>query len=226
MQRVWLYLIQDLVARKFIDLPPNRALKAYTAELIEEVKKIVLGPKTWSRPSRARPVVSREHRIPASSDSPFQILRLIPGGRYLTVQIPGRIDLWDVAACALVWSFEHDHSLWPRHVELVDDECSAICLGFDTPRVLSVIRIDLNTGCSTELCRVDAPPDTEFSGGLEASDEFFICPLILSVWPTKRYFMLGSWRTETIVTVFLRVTYEPGSSVSSQCPDIFLSLIY
>ncbi|KAJ7282396.1 hypothetical protein C8J57DRAFT_1295260, partial [Mycena rebaudengoi] len=198
-----LYLIQDLVTRRFIDLPSNRALKdSSTPELIEEVKKIVLGPKTWSRGTRARPIVSREHRIPVNAGFPSPILRLLPGGAYLTVQTPTHCDLWNVAACALVWSCEHDEFLGPRYVELVDvdDGCSAICLGLETSRVMSVIRIDLNTGDSTELNRVEAPPDTEFRGRPRASGDFYSCALLPSVWP-QRYLVLGNWRTESTVLI-------------------------
>ncbi|KAJ7282393.1 hypothetical protein C8J57DRAFT_1295257 [Mycena rebaudengoi] len=218
-KNVWLHLIQDLVARKFIDLPSNRALKdSSTPGLIEQVKKIVLGPKTWSRGTHARPIVSQEHRIPVSGDFPSPNFRLLPGGTYLTVQTLTRCELWNVSACALVWSCEHDELLGPRYVELVDDGCSAICLGLETFRVMSVIRIDLNTGDSTELNRVEAPPDTEFRGRPKASGDFYSCALMLSVWP-ERYFVLGNWRTETTVLIM----YDTRSELSQTGGYIFFT---
>ncbi|KAJ7282410.1 hypothetical protein C8J57DRAFT_1710581 [Mycena rebaudengoi] len=219
-KNVWMHLVQDLVARRFINLPPNRALKdSSTAELIEEVKKIVLGPETWSRGAHPRPIVSREHRIPISTGFRRPILRLLPGDTYLTVQSSTRCELWNVAACALIWSCEHDKSLGLRYVELVDDGCSAICLGLETYYVLSVIRIDLSTGDSTELNRVQAPPDTEIGGCLSAWGDFYICALhMLSAW-LERYLVLGNWRTGTTVLI----TYDARSEVFQMGGYIFFT---
>ncbi|KAJ7246466.1 hypothetical protein C8J57DRAFT_1360540 [Mycena rebaudengoi] len=197
-KHLWTYLIQNLVARRLIDLPHNRAVTDYSiAELIEEVKRVVLGPKTWSDESSVAPVVSRELQILRTfTEFLFPHFRLLRGGKYLLVEVASHIELqlWDVTACAVVWSLQGG-SLERSQVEVIDED-TAIFVGLESSyRLVRVIQITLSTGDSSELFRVEAPPDTFWEHYLAVSGEFYMCVLAVSGRP--RHLVIGNWRTET-----------------------------
>ncbi|KAJ7270429.1 hypothetical protein C8J57DRAFT_1321804 [Mycena rebaudengoi] len=143
-KQIWIYLIHDLAARGLFDLPHDRPLQEYsTVELIEEVQRIVLGPKTWSRPRRAAPLIAREFRIPSTrlDDLPRLLsVQLLPRDTHLVVEYTSRIDLWHVAASAVIWFVEDN---WMTRVcrysiQLCDDQRSAILVTLDTPQIFKV----------------------------------------------------------------------------------------
>ncbi|KAJ7239675.1 hypothetical protein C8J57DRAFT_1478354 [Mycena rebaudengoi] len=193
-KNIWICLLRDLSARRLINLPHDLPLTDYsTAELIEEVKRVVLGPKTWSRSSHSSPLVSRECSIPRSPDIPFPSLRLLPGGRYLIVESSARIELWDAAISTLAWFHEDNPPLNTRHVGLLDGG-SAIYLSM-TSHLLTFIYIDLNTGHSADLYTVEPPSNIRFSHRPTVSGDFFMCQLAWQTWPYR--YLVGNWRTET-----------------------------
>jgi hypothetical protein len=174
-------LIDDLAARGLVDLPHDRPLQEYsTAELIEEVQRIVLGPKTWSRATHAAPIIAREFRIPSTraDDQPRFSVQLLPGGTHLVVEYTSRIELWHVAASAVIWFLEDN---WTTRVcrysiELCDDQRSASLATLDTPRLLRLICIDLSTGGSTEIFIVEPPTqEAQFGRRPVISGDFFGC---------------------------------------------------
>ncbi|KAJ7240513.1 hypothetical protein C8J57DRAFT_99951 [Mycena rebaudengoi] len=181
-KQLWIYLIEDLVARRLFDLPLDRSLQDHTtAELIEEVKKLVIGPRTWSRRSHTPPTVLRRVKI----SPPYNIrpnlptnLELLPGGKYLVAQHNTRMELWHVATCKIIWCLP---VLLLRYTfELLEYADTAICAfaAFESPETVKVLSINLGSGESTEVFTINLPEGTVLSDTPILCDGFLLCALI------------------------------------------------
>ncbi|KAJ7270247.1 hypothetical protein C8J57DRAFT_305999, partial [Mycena rebaudengoi] len=215
-KQIWIYLIDDLAARGLIDLPHDCPLQEYsTAELMDEVQRIVLGPKTWSRPTRAAPIISREFRILSSrpdAQQRFFSVQLLPGGTHLVVEYTSRIELWHVATSAVIWFLEDNWTFSREYrysIELCNAQRSAILVTLDTLRLLRLIRIDLRTGESTEIFKVEASQGAVFGRRPIISGDFFGCEWESASWP-DHYFMVDNWRTEKTVII----NYNPHAAMA------------
>jgi hypothetical protein len=228
-KQIWIYLIDYLAAKGLIDLPHDRPLQEYsTAELIEEVQRIVLGPKTWSRQRRLSPLIALEFRIPRTrpdGQPKLFSVQLLPGGTHLVVEYTSRIELWHVAASAVIWFLEDN---WTTRVcrysiELCDDQRSASLATLDTPYLLRLIRIDLSTGGSTEIFKVEPPSQYPHFGCRPViCGDFFGC--VLESW-ANHCFMVGNWRTEKTVIINYNPHAEAADWLVGTSLNIFLLLL-
>ncbi|KAJ7240521.1 hypothetical protein C8J57DRAFT_1478147 [Mycena rebaudengoi] len=179
-KHLWIYLIEDLVARRLFDLPHDRSLQDYTtAELIEEVKKLVIGPRTWSRRrSRIPPTVLRHIKIsPPRSYDLLNSLELLPGGKYLAAIYNTRIELWSVVTCVVIWCLQAGWELYT--IELLEYADTAL-IAFETPEscgTVKVLSIDLSSGESTEVFAIDLPEGTTLFNAPMLCDGFLLCEL-------------------------------------------------
>ncbi|KAJ7220978.1 hypothetical protein C8J57DRAFT_1393486 [Mycena rebaudengoi] len=161
-KHLWILLLTELHARNLIDLSHNRLLHDLSCtELVEEVKRFVVGPKSWSGPSEQPPVILQQTRIPHSNSQDSTDFELLPGGRYLVVRWhPNRIELWDVTTRKLIWSHQPIESLtFFRAIVLPDQNSIVIALllaGLITV-IARVITIDLATGSSPDMFSVPVP---------------------------------------------------------------------
>ncbi|KAJ7240514.1 hypothetical protein C8J57DRAFT_1727068 [Mycena rebaudengoi] len=217
-KQLWIHLIEDLVARRLVDPPHDRSLQDHTtAELIEEVKKLVMGPRTWSRRSRTPPTVLRHIKIsPPRSDLLLSRLELLPGGKYLAAIHDTRIELWHAATSTLIWRLP---ARWPVCTfELL--ECADTALfafeASESRGTVKVLSIDLSSGESTDVFAVELPDGTLLDDRPMLCDGFLLCALIhtelrvhfylLVHWhenkavvlrdlpPTRRYFWVTSMK--------------------------------
>ncbi|KAJ7890396.1 hypothetical protein B0H13DRAFT_2040407, partial [Mycena leptocephala] len=64
-KQLWLSIVRDLSRARVIDAPAEETLETLsTAELVEEVRRAVVGPRTWSPASSVPPTVHRQFSIP------------------------------------------------------------------------------------------------------------------------------------------------------------------
>ncbi|KAJ7474140.1 hypothetical protein FB451DRAFT_1466687 [Mycena latifolia] len=99
---VWLALIADLTARGLMDQIPKAKEEATSAgDLIREVKRLVCGPESTG----TGPV------------------RLLPGGRYITVAHETHLDCWSLWTGGFLWTRPGCLSYYA--VEILDDGDSA-----------------------------------------------------------------------------------------------------
>ncbi|KAJ7247031.1 hypothetical protein C8J57DRAFT_724973 [Mycena rebaudengoi] len=207
-KEIWIYLMNGLAARGLIDLPHDRPLQDYSsAELIEEVQRIILGPKTWSCPRPAAPIIAREFRIPCSlpdSQQPLCSLQLLPGGTHLVAEFASRLELWHVATSIVIWFLEVNWMISREYrysIELCDDRRSAILVTLDNRRLMRLIHIDLGTGGSSEIFQVEPHSQVDQFGNTPLiSANFFGC--ILESW-RKQSFMVSNWRTKKLSSSIL-----------------------
>ncbi|KAJ7452638.1 hypothetical protein FB451DRAFT_1565910 [Mycena latifolia] len=103
---VWLVLVQDLKRRAIVDSALE--LQDLSAvQLINLVKALLTGPKTWSpRESGLASEVARElvlrleNRVPGISHGDT---RLLPSGRYVLFKSWQTLECWNVADSRVVW---------------------------------------------------------------------------------------------------------------------------
>ncbi|KAJ7240519.1 hypothetical protein C8J57DRAFT_1727073 [Mycena rebaudengoi] len=202
-KHLWIHLIEDLVSRRLVDLPHDRSLQDYTtAELIEEVKKLVIGPRTWSRRSCTPPTILRYIEISPSHNIPSNSLRnleLLPGGKYLAAIHDTRIELWHVATGAVIWCLQVRRLLYT--FELL--ECADTALfafgTFESSGTVKVLSIDLSSGESTEVFAIDLPDGTLLDDRPMLCDGFLLCALIHTELRVHLYLLVHWHENQAVV---------------------------
>jgi hypothetical protein len=122
-RHLWISVVRGLYLRRLIDAVPDEVLETLTRDaLVEEVKRAVLGPRTWSQ-RRGPPAIYREITIPM--DARRRQCELLPGGRYLLCYVARDdtardVECWEVYTKQRVW-------VWSR------PGCSLVRAGFHFP---------------------------------------------------------------------------------------------
>ncbi|KAJ7240517.1 hypothetical protein C8J57DRAFT_1727071 [Mycena rebaudengoi] len=202
-KHLWIHLIEDLVARRLVDLPHDRSLQDYTtAELIEEVKKLVIGPRTWSRRSRSPPTILRHIKISPSHNilsNSLRNLELLPGGKYLAAIHDTRIELWHVATCALIWCLQAGLKLYT--IELLE-YVDTVLFAFEASEsrgTVKVLSIDPSSGESTEVFAIDLPDGTLLAERPMLCDGFLLCELRGNLYIRGSLYLLVHWHENQAV---------------------------
>ncbi|KAF9467178.1 hypothetical protein BDZ94DRAFT_58203 [Collybia nuda] len=183
-KHVWLALLQDLNARRMIDLPVNEHLDQYSApELVDLAKRTIHGPLSWSCWYPSPPVVARREilhlgiqRSAYPPPWPHEI-KLIPGGVYVLCQKDAILTCWNVHEKRSVWEYKGkwDNPTWVLSFagELVDgDMAMMIVLAIRVSNVnqnfIDIVHLDLATGISHSRLLVLAPYTDHFNSFLRA----------------------------------------------------------
>ncbi|KAJ7276867.1 hypothetical protein C8J57DRAFT_1310600 [Mycena rebaudengoi] len=106
-KHVWLAIVLDLGYRHLLDLPRRDTLLQFsTMQLIEEVKRAVLGPRTWAADSSSVPTVRRKIHLDTSGpgSSPPSEPTLLSGDKHLLVQRGTGCEIWDIAEGRRIWA--------------------------------------------------------------------------------------------------------------------------
>ncbi|KAJ7276872.1 hypothetical protein C8J57DRAFT_1584279 [Mycena rebaudengoi] len=103
-KHVWLAIVLDLGCRHLLDLPPRDTLRRFsTMQLMEEVKRAVLGPRTWAPNSSSAPTIRRKIHVSMSGPSRPTLLS---GDKHLLVQRGTGCEIWDITEGHQIWA--HD----------------------------------------------------------------------------------------------------------------------
>ncbi|KAJ7276865.1 hypothetical protein C8J57DRAFT_1310594 [Mycena rebaudengoi] len=101
-KHVWLAIVLDLGCRHLLDLPPRDTLLRFsTTQLVEEVKRAVLGPRTWAADSSSAPTVRRKIHVSISGPSKPTLLS---GDKHLLVQCGTGCEIWDIVEGRRIWA--------------------------------------------------------------------------------------------------------------------------
>ncbi|KAJ7621381.1 hypothetical protein FB45DRAFT_1093139 [Roridomyces roridus] len=103
---VWMELLTDLKRRCFLDEVYTPVLhQLFTEELVNLVKRVLLGPETWS--SDAHPQVVRQFTVHPTTKqhiTPHEdSCKFFHRGRFLLYNNNGYTKCWDVVADTLLW---------------------------------------------------------------------------------------------------------------------------
>ncbi|KAJ7608784.1 hypothetical protein FB45DRAFT_1067264 [Roridomyces roridus] len=162
---VWIALVEDLRLRSILDYGPNLQ-ESSVDELIQLVKRTVLGPDSWLSGPRMSAVVAQRkiHLHPPMSSSIDSMPRLLPSGRHVFLNNSTILECWSVAEDRLVWrhkpAVEYAQVL-QYAVEEKPAEGSVVIMicertfppSPDVPRsnYVEIIQLDLDTGGIMEL---------------------------------------------------------------------------
>jgi hypothetical protein len=111
-KQLWLSIVRDLSRARVIDAPAEETLETLsTVELVEEVRRAVVGPRTWSPASSVPPTVHRQFSISLERYTVTHPAELLPGGthilRFVSESFPrsNGIELWEVCTGKRVWEW-------------------------------------------------------------------------------------------------------------------------
>ncbi|KAJ7457510.1 hypothetical protein FB451DRAFT_1275073 [Mycena latifolia] len=188
-KQLWILVVRDLSERWFIDPPAEENLEKFsTTELIQQVKRAVVGPLTWSSAFPVPPTISREISISLETlQGESSHVEFLPEGRHIlfyktTGEFAGGVECWEVHSGRRVWGWASP-SRPARHATCVQNH-------------LSIVEADLKTGESRDL--LDLPVCVR---RVKISDDFFVCRVHLHQWPRPwpGYVLLVNWRTAEFI---------------------------
>ncbi|KAJ7465991.1 hypothetical protein FB451DRAFT_1261544 [Mycena latifolia] len=204
-KQLWISIVRDLSSRYLIDPPAEEHLQRLsTAELMEQVKRGVVGPLTWSPASLIPPTLSREINISLETlQGEWSQIEFLPEGRHILFYkdsgaFPDGVECWEVRRGRRVWGWSSPgyhvgHATFDfrgRSKAVVSIESYA--LGNRT----IILEADFQTGESRVLLHLPTaapswPPETQLSG------DFLTC--ICGIFTQPAPFMLMNWRTAEFI---------------------------
>jgi hypothetical protein len=238
--KVWRAVVMDLSYRGITDVLPEDMLRAgTTTDLLAEVKRTVLGPKTWSLAHSPIPKIARQLSLPSPvvADS-LRAVRLLPGGEYIAFQRDFFLEFWSVPRRECVWTW-HSPAKFLWSVDVRDGGRTAFVLLFTHRRVLlsnstwtdgrsiSIVQVELKTKEESVLFEsepfefVSHPPVPTMSGDFFAMayDNRYLAEMVLVVnWRAQQYvaFELQAGKSMVITRFYtslpsLIFAYHPNS---------------
>lgn len=117
-KHLWILVLRDLSERGLVGplSPPGENWNDFaSADLINEIKRSVAGPSTWSPDSLIPPTVHRRVFLPFGRTGSLN--HFLPCGRYIVRYIQDsflrheRVECWSVQAARKVWSWQ-----CPNHI--------------------------------------------------------------------------------------------------------------
>ncbi|KAJ7199449.1 hypothetical protein GGX14DRAFT_401394 [Mycena pura] len=166
-KHLWIPIVRDLVMRGLSDFPPDEDLRVYSAEaLVEEVKRAVAGPHTWSPQFESGPTIYREvkleYAVPGGDG--LRSTQWLPGGRHVLFEysvLVGNIRTtwlrcWEIIAaqCREVWDITCVGILVAAAFDFRTGSKLIVSLVLNDAHGFSFIlllEVDLSTGVSSSL---------------------------------------------------------------------------
>ncbi|KAJ6565171.1 hypothetical protein DFH09DRAFT_1363817 [Mycena vulgaris] len=197
-KQLWILIIRGLASRGLVDPPLDDVLENMTTPaLIDEVNRVVVGPRTWSPGSLDPPTVSRETTIPHGGMGMGG--ELLPGGRYILFYcgpwVNGRwVECWEVYTGRRVWSYtQAGFCVWYAVFDFRGASKAVVALVMDSPEGRArqlILEVDLQTGGSRKL--LGLCNELKNPHGLELSADCFVFEA--GEWG-YRFVLLANWRT-------------------------------
>nr|GAT51680.1 predicted protein [Mycena chlorophos] len=210
-KQLWIRLLRRLQAEDFLDacISLQELEESSTAALIDEVKRIVLGPQSWS-PSGGPPFIRRTIRVQVEEDISEPSVWLIAGGRYALLNawgMEGRTQrLYNVLTGQRIAAFEPEGDpsfLVDVNIPEGGDAAYVITLRYQDwteTLLMKVQRVDLRTSNIRDLWTLELPDSLAIdinTGALALSGDIitltydtestFKCALLVFNWRTNEY---------------------------------------
>ncbi|KAJ7098867.1 hypothetical protein C8R44DRAFT_988701 [Mycena epipterygia] len=195
-KQLWLSVARNLASRWLIDPPADEILEALsTDELVDEVKRGVVGPRTWSPTSSTLPTVDRQITVHELPDG-----HVLPDGRHIVsynrTDAGGAfykgVECWEVKTGRRLWGWAAPNYL--VYVATFDirrggsEAVVSVVNAMHEHNHIIIFQVDLETGDSHDVFHL--PIDTAFPPRVQISGDFFTCQ---SEWPS--IVALVNWRT-------------------------------
>ncbi|KAJ7796081.1 hypothetical protein B0H14DRAFT_2916693 [Mycena olivaceomarginata] len=202
-KQLWVSLVENLIQLSLLELPPGFVATNHSAaELIDHVKRVVQGPRSWRPTTKFVLPVNVRKSQGYQGDSK---VKLVNGGRFVVVSHRAGVEIWDVETKRQLWSrpvFAHTFSVDPR------DSGTTITLAMTLSDrfTLQVVQIDKVFGEIQEFTQLLPRPYAHAApiicgslliahmrlnalGGYET---------IIIDWPTRRYILLDGFRGSSV----------------------------
>ncbi|KAJ7465994.1 hypothetical protein FB451DRAFT_418685 [Mycena latifolia] len=198
--KLWISVVRDLSSRYLIDPPAEENLeKLSTAELIQQVKRGVSGPLTWSPASSMPPTLCRQIELSLESLwGESSRVDFLPEGRHIvfykqTSTFSRAVECWDVHRARRVWGWASpDHLVERAKFDFRRGGSEAVV----TLRIYRfsgghtiILEANLETGESHNLLHL--PFAAVWSLSVKAHGDFFACQVTAGGQP----FLLLNLRT-------------------------------
>ncbi|KAJ6479929.1 hypothetical protein C8R47DRAFT_1136423 [Mycena vitilis] len=210
-KQLWLSVVRGLSCAQVIDAPAENTLETMsTEELVGEVRRVVAGPKTWSPASSIRPTLQR--KLSLRLDTPvldWRLPRLLPGGTYMVVFVPGpdhlisSVEYWEVHTGRRVWKWGRANCTVLREESEVRGAKIVVFIvyaGDDAPQThhALIVEVDMASGESVEFPGLPINPmlypDSQLCGDFLILHVFRRITLLLLDWRTEECFVFDAER--------------------------------
>ncbi|KAF7363950.1 hypothetical protein MSAN_01053300 [Mycena sanguinolenta] len=201
---VWVSVVLDLSSRDLIDLSLDTIVENLsTEELKDEVKRVVVGPRTWSPTSLESPTLLRQKVIPiqkhAFTDGCVRSTAyIITYNEQSTSDGAGGnvVQCLEAHTGRIVWSWSRlGHIVFEVKCEFRGRSAVAAFV-FSTPESqeshILILEFDLKTGDPCELLAIDGLLDIPF--GLRISGDYFACETV-----NENCVLLVNWSTSQFI---------------------------
>ncbi|KAJ6629778.1 hypothetical protein B0H10DRAFT_1939418 [Mycena sp. CBHHK59/15] len=200
-KQLWLSVVRDLASRWLIDSPGDEILETLsTHELINEVKRGVVGARTWSPTSSAPPSVARKITLPQEIPSSHVLL---PAGTHIVAYdthggaFSRGVECWEMKTGRRVWGWAAPNYL--VHQATFDirrggsEAVVSVVNAMHEHNHIIIFQVDLETGDSRDVCHL--PIDAAFPPRIRICGDFFTCEALVrqTAWPS--IVALVNWRT-------------------------------
>ncbi|KAJ7176221.1 hypothetical protein C8R43DRAFT_1230394 [Mycena crocata] len=242
-KHLWLSLVRDLASRGLIDAPPDELLHTLSKDaLIDEIKRVIVGPRTWSsnwelltiarQLSLPLPSLSEDSDPPTVLHQSSGSVHLLPGGRhallYTGTSRERGLACYGLHSTRCVWEWRRlgwcvGGFAWESNSQ--KGETAVACIGVsdgNENHSLLVLQINLTTGESRELFHF-APEHAMHLHDLELCGDHVAAKaqrraaervdVLLLNWRRKEFILFpGTTCTHTAFALF------PGHIVLAQFP--------
>ncbi|KAJ7159934.1 hypothetical protein C8R43DRAFT_1124303 [Mycena crocata] len=201
-KQLWLSVVRDLYSRRLIDAGEENWGNYSTNALIEEVKRAVAGPRTWTTESPSPPTVARQVVVDMDNLDKKTHPSILPGGKYILVYIMYSgcrgVQCRELYTGRSVWEWQgQNQDVQEIKFDFQTDSEAFVCLALRCPPSshVHVLHVNLKTGDSRHLFNlpwgVIPPWDLQLSGD-------FLCYRAWANHPTqdvRSVVVLIDWRT-------------------------------
>ncbi|KAJ7171373.1 hypothetical protein C8R46DRAFT_1088255, partial [Mycena filopes] len=207
-KHLWISVVRDLYARRLIDAPVDEVLEqCATQTLIDRVRRIVLGPYTWSPKSPIAPTIRRQMSI--MLPSPRTRFEFLPGGRYLVLYLMKdsdvEVECLEISSERRVWSWARaGHQVRYAGFDLDGSGPQGVAYlvfsdNAEPHDQLLILRINFEPGESMELLNLSDPPfSIDWISRPQISGDFLVC-LVNGPSPGDEYIVVVNWQSAQFV---------------------------
>ncbi|KAJ6564694.1 hypothetical protein B0H19DRAFT_1259112 [Mycena capillaripes] len=213
-KQIWIFLVQNLIDHSLLELPPGFIVNQYSsAELLEHLKRVVNGPRTWTSTDTLAATPSATVVVPANvsksqgyrGDSK---VKLVNGGRQIVVVHRAAVQIWDVRTKRQLWSrpvFALSFDCDPRNSE----DNIALAMTLTDRLTVEIAQIDMQLG-ETQIFNLQLPAfhadaDPIISGNLLVVhmrvNAIGGYETLVVDWLTSRYVLLSGFRGSSVPCV-------------------------
>ncbi|KAJ7064623.1 hypothetical protein C8F01DRAFT_1127498 [Mycena amicta] len=195
-KQLWVFLAQDLIAHGILDFWVAESFEdCTTVDLVEEVRRVVVGPRSWSPTNRAPPILRRKTVYRVDPRNKYGWFSLLPGGRYFVVDNWLQDGIWDLSTRRFVWGPSEHCQCRPFYVEVLygGEAANVLYLCHHTmTTTMKLIRVNLTSGQSFDMFSSSLSPRLHEVHTADLLGDYFVLYLGGRRPPA---FVIINWRT-------------------------------